>query len=111
MVEDQVFLTSRFTPALAEPPGYEFFAFSFSLSAGCSLLLFYPILLCSRKIVLSVFHGALIGAETRVCWGNNRAKLVGNVVKGHDERSKVERYTCWALVSLPDKESLVVVVF
>lgn len=111
MVENPVLLTCDLASALCEPPRTELYSVCLSLSPGRALLLFYTVLFCGGKVVLTVFHGALIRPESSVRGCHDRAQLVGDGVKGYAEWSKVERNTCWTLVALPDQECFVVVMF
>ena len=110
VVKIPVLLSRRLAPALRKPPGHKLLSVRLSLPPRRTLLLLDAVLLRSRKVVLAVFHRALIRAETRIGKREHRAEFLIDGIERDDERREVERDTRWTRVSLPDEESLVVVV-
>lgn len=110
VVKIPVLLSRRLAPALRKPPGDKLLSVGLSLPPRRTLLLLDAVLLRSRKVVLAVFHRALIRTETRIGEREHRAEFLIDSIERNDEWREIERDTRWTCVSLPDEESLVVVV-
>lgn len=101
-----VALAGGLVDPLLEPLGPPLLAGVLALPPRGTLLLLDAVLLRRRKVVLAVFHGALVGPQARVGRWEDGAQRFRHGVECHNKRCQIEGDACGSFVGFPDQKGL-----